>query len=309
MTFLLSAVLRRILITIPLVFGVVTFTFLLIHFIPGDPVDMMLGDQASSIDKQALRKELGLDKPLLKQYVFFLNGLVNMDLGRSLLNQRPVMDEITERLPATIELTLASMFWAILIGIPLGVLAAIKQYSWMDNGVLVVGLLGMSIPNFWLGPMLILLFSVHFDLLPVSERGGLEHLILPSLSLGLSLSAILMRMTRASMLEVIENDYIRTARAKGLHPFFVYFKHALRNALIPVITIIGLQFGSLITGSVVTETIFDWPGIGTLFYSSILNRDYPLVQGCILFIALSYVMVNFLTDIMYMIVNPQIRVT
>lgn len=309
MTFLLSAVLRRILITIPLVFGVVTFTFLLIHFIPGDPVDMMLGDQASSIDKQALRKELGLDKPLLKQYVFFLNGLVNMDLGRSLLNQRPVMDEITERLPATIELTLASMFWAILIGIPLGVLAAIKQYSWMDNGVLVVGLLGMSIPNFWLGPMLILLFSVHFDLLPVSERGGIEHLILPSLSLGLSLSAILMRMTRASMLEVIENDYIRTARAKGLHPFFVYFKHALRNALIPVITIIGLQFGSLITGSVVTETIFDWPGIGTLFYSSILNRDYPLVQGCILFIALSYVMVNFLTDIMYMIVNPQIRVT
>ena len=301
--------LNRIFTTIPIVFGVVTFTFLLIHLIPGDPVDIMLGDQASSIDKQTLQKELGLDKPILQQYTSFLTGLIRLDLGQSLLTRRPVIDEILSTLPATIELTLATMFWTILIGIPLGMIAAIKQYSFIDNTALVIGLLGMSIPHFWLGPMLILLFSIQLDLLPVSERGGIEHLILPSLSLGLALSAILMRMTRASMLEVIKSDYIRTARAKGLSSFFVYFKHALRNALIPVITIIGLQFGALITGAVITETIFDWPGVGTLFYNSIQQRNYPLVQGCILFISLSYVIVNFLTDIVYTIVNPKIRLT
>lgn len=304
-----SYFLQRLLMTIPIVFGVVTFTFLLIHLIPGDPVDMMLGDQASLVDRQALQKELGLDKPLLEQYMSFLGGLVRLNLGRSLLTHRPVMDEILERLPATVELTLATMFWTLLIGIPLGVLAAIRQYSFIDNSVLVVGLLGMSIPHFWLGPMLILLFSVHLDLLPVSERGGLEHLILPSLSLGLALSAIIMRMTRASLLEVIKSDYVRTAKAKGLSDFFVYFKHALRNALIPVVTIIGLQFGALVTGAVITETIFDWPGIGTLLYNSIQQRNYPLVQGCILFISLSYVVVNFLTDITYSIINPKIRFT
>ncbi len=301
--------LQRIFTTIPIVFGVVTFTFLLIHFIPGDPVDIMLGDQASLIDRQALQKELGLDKPILEQYISFLSGLIRLDLGRSLLNQRPVINEILSTLPATIELTLATMFWTILIGIPLGMIAAVKQYSFIDNMVLVIGLLGMSIPHFWLGPMLILLFSIQLDLLPVSERGGLEHLILPSLSLGLALSAILMRMTRASVLEVIKSDYIRTAKAKGLSPFFIYFKHALRNALIPIITIIGLQFGALITGAVITETIFDWPGIGTLFYNSIQQRNYPLVQGCILFISLSYVIVNFATDIVYTMVNPKIRLT
>ena len=301
--------LQRILTTIPIVFGVVTFTFLLIHLIPGDPIDIMLGDQASLIDKQTLQEELGLDKPLLEQYISFLSGLVRLDLGRSLLTKRPVISEILDVLPATIELALATMFWTLLIGIPLGMIAAIKQYSLIDNMVLVIGLLGMSIPHFWLGPMLILLFSIQLDLLPVSERGGLEHLILPSLSLGLALSAILMRMTRASLLEVIKSDYIRTARAKGLSPFLIYFKHALRNALIPIITIIGLQFGAVITGAVITETIFDWPGIGTLFYNSIQQRNYPLVQGCILFISLSYVIVNFMTDIVYTIVNPKIRLT
>ncbi len=300
--------LQRFLITIPVVLGVVTFTFLLIHLIPGNPVDMMLGDQASVIDKQALEKELGLDQPLLDQYWSFLNHLMHLDLGNSLHSKRPVMEEILERLPATFELTFATMFWAILIGIPLGVLAAIRQYSLMDHSVLIIGLLGMSMPHFWLGPMLILLFSVQLDWLPVSERGGIEHLILPSLSLGVAFVAILMRMTRASLLEVIQNDYIRTARAKGLSSFIVYFKHALRNALIPVITLIGLQFGALITGAVITEIIFDWPGIGTLFYDSIQQRNYPLVQGCILFIALSYVLVNFLTDIVYAVVNPQIRI-
>ena len=305
----MTYLLQRILTTIPIVFGVVTFTFLLIHLIPGDPIDIMLGDQASLIDKQTLQEELGLDKPLLEQYISFLSGLVRLDLGRSLLTKRPVISEILDVLPATIELALATMFWTLLIGIPLGMIAAIKQYSLTDNMVLVIGLLGMSIPHFWLGPMLILLFSIQLDLLPVSERGGLEHLILPSLSLGLALSAILMRMTRASLLEVIKSDYIRTARAKGLSPFFIYFKHALRNALIPIITIIGLQFGAVITGAVITETIFDWPGIGTLFYNSIQQRNYPLVQGCILFISLSYVIVNFMTDIVYTIVNPKIRLT
>ena len=300
---------RRLLVTLPVLFGVSTLTFLLIHFVPGDPIDQMLGDRVSFEDKQNMRQELGLDKPLLEQYTNFMGGLIKFDMGRSLYSRQPVAQKIWQRIPATAELTVFSIFFALLIGLPLGVLAAIKQYSWTDNSVLILGLLGMSMPGFWLGPMLILIFSIQLDWFPVSERGGIEHVILPAISLGMALGAILMRMTRAAMLEVIKEDFVRTARSKGLPPMLVYFKHTLRNALMPIITIVGLQFGALLTGTVITETIFDWPGIGTLFFDAIQQRDYPLVQGCVLFIACTYVFVNLSTDIAYAIANPKVRLS
>ena len=300
---------HRILTTLPIVFGVITLTFLLIHFVPGDPVDIMLGDQATAFDRAALNKELGLDRPLPQQYASYLIGLTQLDLGRSLQSKRPVWDEIIERMPATVELTFFAILVSVLIGIPLGVLAAIYHNSWFDHSILFGGLVGLSMPSFWLGPMLILLFSIELDWLPVSERGGIEHLILPSLSLASGLAAILMRMTRASMLEVINEDYMTVARAKGVHPAKIYFKHALSNALMPIITILGLQFGALLTGTIIIETIFDWPGIGTLLYSSIQQRNYPLVQGCVLIIALIYVTVNFLTDLAYAAANPKVRIS
>lgn len=301
--------LRRILLTIPVLFGVTTLTFFLIHFVPGDPIDIMLGDQASNVDKGALRAELGLDRPLEAQYKAFLIGLTKFDLGKSLYSKKPVASEIAERLPATLELAMAAVFISMLIGIPLGVLASIKQYGFLDNSVLVGGLLGMSLPSFWTGPMMILIFSIYLDIFPVSGRGGPLNVILPAVCLGLSLSAILMRMTRASMLEVNKEDYIRTAISKGVPKSKVLFKHALRNALIPIITIVGLQFGALLTGTVITETIFDWPGIGSLFYEGIQQRNYPVVQGCVLFISFTYVTVNLLTDLAYAFANPKVRLS
>lgn len=301
--------LRRLLVTIPVVWGVCTLTFLLIHFVPGDPVDIMLGQQASSMDKMALRQELGLNKPLLVQYKDFMVGLTHLDLGRSLHSKRPVSATIAERIPATAELTVASIFLAIAMGIPLGILAAVKQYSWMDNSVLVSSLLGMSTPGFFLGPMLIWIFAILLPWFPVGDRGGLNHLVLPAVSLALPLGAIIMRMTRAAMLDTVREDYVRTARAKGLPTFLIYFKHTLRNALMPIITIVGLQIGALLTGTVITETIFDWPGLGTLLYNAITQRDYPVVQGCILLISLTYVVVNLLTDLAYGVANPKVRLS
>lgn len=298
---------RRLLITLPVLFGVVTLTFLLIHFVPGDPIDLMLGEQSSLEDRAALRKELGLDQPLLKQYHHFILNLIQADLGRSLRTRKSVALEIWERVPATVELTLGAMFLTLLIGIPLGVITAVKRNSFLDHATQIVGLLGMSLPGFWLGPMLILIFSIWMDLLPVSERGDLRHLILPSISLAVMLSSIVMRMTRTQMLEILKEDYILVARAKGLRPFYIYFKHALANALSPIITIVGLQFGALLTGTVITETIFDWPGIGTLLFDAIQQRNYPLVQGCVLLIAVIYVFVNLLTDLAYALVNPKVR--
>lgn len=306
---MLDYILRRILVTLPVVFGVVTLTFFLIHFVPGDPIDVMMGEQASVIDKDVLRKELGLDQPLLTQYKNYLTNLIQLDLGKSFLNKRPVASEIAVRIPATIELAVSAIFLAVIIGIPLGVLAAINQYKLPDHAVSILGLLGMSLPGFWTGPMMILIFSIYLDLLPVSGRGNITHVILPAVCLGLSLSAILMRMTRASMLEVIKEDYIRTAVSKGVSKTTLYFKHALRNALMPVITIVGLQFGALLTGTVITETIFDWPGIGSLFFEAIQQRNYPVVQGCVLFISLTYVFVNLLTDLAYALANPKVRLS
>lgn len=301
--------LRRFLITVPVLFGVMTITFLLIHFVPGDPVEIMLGEQATSLDKAALTHELGLDLPLTLQYRNFFTGLLHLNLGRSLQSKRPVLDDIEERVPATLELTFAAMLLALSVGIPLGVFAAVQRHTWLDKAVTAWGLLGMSTPAFWLAPMLVLVFSFHWPFLPVSERGGLDHLLLPAITLASSLSSYLMQTTRASMLNIINEDYIRVARAKGLHPVPLYFKHALSNALMPVITVIGLQFGGLLTGTVIIETIFDWPGVGTLLFQAIQNRNYPVVQGCTLFIACTYVAVNLLTDLAYAAANPQLRLS
>lgn len=306
---MLSALVHRLLLTLPVIFGVFTLTFFLIHWIPGDPVDLILGDLANPLDKQEMRTQLGLDQPLQKQYVTFITSAAQGQLGTSLFSQKPVFEMIMGRIGATVELSVASMILAILWGVPLGVIAAIKRYTLLDRGLVSLGLIGMSFPGFFLGPLLIYLFAILLGWLPVGERGGIEHLILPALSLALPLGAILMRMTRASMLDVLHEDYVRVARAKGCSTFKVFFVHALRNALIPIITIIGLQFGSVLTGTVITETIFDWPGLGTLLFDAIQRRDYPLVQGCVLVIALIYIIVNFLTDIAYVMAHPKMRIS
>ncbi len=302
----MNFVLKRILSTLPVVAGVVTISFFLIHMIPGDPVDIMLGDNASLTDKDQLREELGLNLPLGTQFKNYLIDLGQLDLGRSLQTQRPVLEEIKERVPATLELTLATLFFSLVIGIPLGVIAALKKDSATDKTLLIVGMLGLSMPAFWLGPLLIWLFALKIDLFPVSERGTIGHVILPALTLSSGIVAILLRMTRTSMLDVIREDYIRVARAKGVHFFKLYFVHALINAIFPLLTIIGLILGALLTGTVIIETIFDWPGIGTLIFEAIQQRDYPVVQGCVLVISLVYVLVNFLTDLSYKVFNPKV---
>jgi peptide/nickel transport system permease protein len=298
--------LHRLLLLFPTLFGAVTVVFLLIHIVPGDPVEVMLGETATSADKQALSRALGLDEPLLSQYFHFLGGLARADLGRSLYSEATVAGLIARRIPATLELTLAAMAVALLIAFPLGITAAARRDSWTDRGALLFSLFGLAMPNFWLGPLLMILFSIDLGWLPVSGRGGLSHLILPSLTLGMAMAAILTRMIRSGLLETIHEDYIRTARAKGLSERRVWLKHALRNSLISVITVVGLQFGSLLAGSIITESIFSWPGIGRLTLQAIQTRDYPLVQGCILAIAVSYLAVNLITDILYRLADPRI---
>ena len=300
-------ILRRLLLTIPVIIGVSTLVFLFIHLIPGDPIQVMLGESAKPTDVETLRRALGLDRPLSEQYVTFFKGLITGNLGVSIHTGQPILATILNRLPATLELTLSSMCVALLISIPLGVISASKQYSLLDNGSMFFALLGISMPNFWLGPLLILLFSVNLGWLPVSGRGGLLHLILPAITLGTALAAKLTRMTRSSVLEILHEDYITTARSKGLREGFVIFKHALRNALIPVITVIGIQFGALLSGALITETIFAWPGIGRLTITAIQKRDYPLVQGCVLLIAFGYVFANLITDLAYAWADPRIR--
>ncbi|MDV2503650.1 MAG: ABC transporter permease [bacterium] len=300
-------ILRRIGLLVPVVIGVVTVVFLIVHFIPGDPVEIMLGEQAQAVDKEALRRQMGLDKPLHVQYVDFLARLARGDLGRSLHTKRPVLESIVRRLPATLELALAAMVVALVLAIPLGLLSAYKKDTVVDQGSMLFALLGISMPNFWLGPLLIIVFSLKLGWFPVSGRGGLAHVVLPAITLGTAMAAILARMIRASMLDVIQSDYITTARAKGVRESRVVLKHAFRNALIPVVTIVGLQIGGLLAGSIITETIFAWPGIGRLVIQAINARDYPLVQGCVLVIALGYVLVNFLTDLLYGFIDPRIR--
>ena len=301
--------LRRLLLLIPVLWGVATLVFLLLHFIPGDPVDLMLGDSALGTDRETLRNQLGLNDPLIVQYLRYFGDLLQGDWGTSLFSKKPVFEEIMERVPATMELMFGAMVVTILVAMPLGLIAAVNKDTWIDQGAMIFSLLGVSIPNFWLGPMLILLFSIHFDLLPVNERGGLEHLILPALTLGTSLASILARITRSSVVETLQAEYIRTARSKGISELRILFRHALRNALIPIVTVIGLQVGVLLSGAIITEAIFDWPGLGNLLISAINSRNYPLVQGCVLFIAGSYVMVNLMIDLLYAYLDPRIRLS
>lgn len=302
-------IIRRIILLIPVAIGVVTLVFLLVHFIPGDPVDLMLGDQAVETDKEVLRHHLGLDKPILEQYVDYIGGIIKGDLGTSIITRQPVSTEIKSRLPATALLTIVAMIFAIIISFPIGLIAGWKQYSFIDTASMFVSLIGVSMPNFWLGPLLIILFAVYLGWLPVSGFGSPAHIILPALTLGASMAAILSRMLRSSLIEVKQMDYIRTARAKGVSEGMILTKHALRNALIPVITITGLQIGALLSGAIITEQIFDWPGIGTLLLSGINHRNYPVVQGCVLVIAFIYVVVNLVADICYAYVDPRIRLS
>lgn len=304
---MLTYLVRRLLLLFLVLFGVVTLVFFLIHLIPGDPVDIMLGDHALAADKDALRQALGLDQPLGNQYLTYLGDLLRGDLGVSIHSRRPVLAEIGERFPATVELMLGAMAVALLMALPLGIISALKPYGWLDGTSMLISFLGISIPNFWLGPLLIIVFSIQLGWLPVNERGGIEHLILPAITLGTAMAAMLSRMIRASLLEVLDEEYITNARAKGLPERLVIFKHALRNALIPVITIIGLQVGVLLSGAIITEAIFDWPGLGSLLLEGIYSRNYPLVQGCILVIATVYVLVNLVTDIAYAWADPRVR--
>jgi len=289
------------------ILGVVSIVFLLIHLVPGDPVESMLGESASAADRVALRTALGLDRPLATQYLAYLDGLLHLDLGRSIHQRQPVVDLVRERLPATGLLALATLCVTVLLALPLGIVAAIRRNSAWDTAAMSFSLLGVSIPNFWLGPLLILVFSLWLGWFPVSGQGGATAVVLPALTLGTGLIAVLSRMVRSSMLEVLHEDYLRTARAKGMGPARVILHHALRNALLPVITLLGLQLGSLLAGAVITETVFSWPGVGLLMIESIQSRDYPVVQACVLLISVSYVVVNLLTDLAYAWIDPRIR--
>lgn len=299
----------RLLSTLPVLLGVCLITFLLVHLVPGDPADLLLGDQASAADKANLRHELGLDQPMLTQFTNYAIGVAHGSLGMSMQSHESVSGMIAEHFPATIELTIAAMFLALLWGLPWGAWAGAHPGSLWDRSSLGAGLFAMSLPGIFLGPLLIYIFAIKLDLFPVSERGGLDHLFLPALSLAIPLGAVILRITRAAMAEVINDDYIRTARSKGLNERQVYFHHALRNALMPVVTIVGIQTGAILTGTVITETIFDWPGIGSLLFNAIQRRDYPVVQGCVLLISTIYVFTNLFTDLCYGIVNPKVRLS
>jgi len=295
---------KRFLQALPALWLILTLVFLMIHIIPGDPVQQMLGEGAAPGEIVQLRKALGLDQPLLSHYLW---RLLHGDLGQSLKFGAPVRRIIFERYPATLSLAFLALLVCAAIAIPAGILAAYRRGKGTDRAVGVLTLFGLAFPNFALGPVLILVFSIELGWLPVSGRGGPSYYVLPAATLGAALAAILTRMVRGSMLEELSSDYVRTARAKGLSARAVLLQHAFRNALIPIVTILGLQFGTLLAGTIVTETIFSWPGIGRLTVQAISSRDYPLLQGCILVIATSYVIVNLLTDLLYAAVDPRVR--
>lgn len=298
---------RRLVLAVPMIFGVSTLVFFFIHMIPGDPIDIMLGERTLPADKERIRNEIGLDQPLPTQYCRFLTGIVRGDMGVSFFYRKPVFSTILDRYPATLELTGMSLFLAVCIALPLGVWSARRPSSLVDRGSFIFALLGTALPSFWLGPLLILLFAIRLDWLPVSGREGFHSLILPSLTLGLGLSAILSRMTRNGVAEALGQEYITAARARGIQEWKILFGHALKNAVIPLMSVLGIQFGALLSGAIITETIFSWPGVGRLFIQAIEARDYPLVQGCVLVISLSYIFVNLATDILYAAVDPRIR--
>lgn len=299
--------LRRLVSFVIVVFGVLLLTFLLIHLVPGDPVEVMLGDSASTADREMLRTELGLNQPLIQQFGGYLVKLSYGDLGQSIHTKMPIIELIKTRYPATLKLAILSLLIGVLLGVPLGIYAALKANRWQDFVVTIVSVRLSAMPVFWLGPILMLIFAVWLSWLPVSGMESEVSIILPAITLGFGLSAILTRMTRTSLLEVLNDDYIRTARAKGLSERTVILRHALRAALLPIITIVGLQMGSLLAGTVITETIFSWDGVGSLLVESIEKRDYPVTQACVLVVALSYVMVNLLTDFLYQLADPRVR--
>ncbi len=297
----------RLLNLVSVVFGVLVLTFLLIHLVPGDPVEVMLGDSASIADREALREQLGLNKPLLTQFGLYLNNLAHGDLGQSIHTKTPIIELFKSRYPASIKLAFLSLVIGIVIGVPLGIYAALKAGHWQDLVVTIISVRLSAMPVFWLGPILMLVFAVWLGWLPVSGMDEPTSIVLPALTLGFGLSAILTRMTRTSLLEVLNDDFIRTARAKGLSEAKVIIRHALRAALLPIVTIVGLQMGSLLAGTVITETIFSWDGIGRLLVESIEKRDYPVTQACVLAVALSYVVINLFTDMVYRVVDPRMR--
>lgn len=299
--------LRRFISLFTVVFGVLLLTFLLIHLVPGDPVEVMLGESANMADREVLRAELGLDKPLVQQFGSYLTKLAHGDFGYSIHTKTPIVELIKNRYPATVKLAVLSLLIGLLIGVPLGIYAALKANHWQDFVVTIVSVRLSAMPAFWLGPILMLVFAVWLGWLPVSGMESSTSIILPAVTLGFGLSAILTRMTRTSLLEVLNDDYIRTARAKGLSERTVILRHALRAALLPIITIVGLQMGSLLAGTVITETIFSWDGIGRLLVESIEKRDYPVTQACVLIVALSYVVVNVLTDTLYRWADPRVK--
>lgn len=300
-------ILRRFLFIVPVLFAVSTIVFFLIHMIPGDPVDLILGEQALQADRAQLAQELNLDKPVAEQYGIFLKGLVKGDWGVSIFDKRPVLEHLKERYGATLLLAVAAMFVTLLIAIPAGIFAAARKNSIWDSLAMLVALIGISIPNFWLGPVLILFFSVHLGILPISGRESFASLVLPAITLGTALAAMLSRMTRSQMIDEINKEYVTTARAKGASERIIIFRHAFRNALNPIITIIGLQVATLLAGTIITEKIFSWPGLGTLLLDSIRRRDYPVVEGCILFISFAYVIINTTVDCLYKAFDPRIR--
>jgi ABC-type dipeptide/oligopeptide/nickel transport system permease component len=297
----------RVAYTLPVIWLVVSLVFLLIHLVPGDPILQMLGEGAPAADLQAARHAYGLDLPLGRQYINYWKGVLHGDLGSSVRFNQSVGTLVVQRYPYTLELTVAALVVALMLSIPAGVRSARRRNQWDDRAISVVSLFGLSFPNFALGPILILVFAIRLGLLPVSGSGSFAHFVLPAITMGGALAAILTRMVRTSMLEELSQDYVRTARAKGLSEGAVVYRHALRNAMVPVLTVVGLQFGALLAGAIVTETIFSGPGIGRLTIQAIGNRDYYLVQGCILAIGLTYVAVNFLTDFLYSVANPRIR--
>lgn len=304
---MLERLLARVGSSLIVVWGVCTLVFLLIHLVPGDPVAVMLGEGARPADQAALRAALGLDRPLGIQYLDYLGRLARLDLGTSLHSQRPVVVVLSERIGPTLQLAVAALTLGILVAVPMGVLAAQHRGGTIDRGAMGFSMLGAAIPNFWLGPMLILVFSLWLGWTPVSGREGPASLVLPAVTLGTGLAAILARMVRSSVLEVLGEDYVRTARAKGLSPAAVLWRHALRNAWLPVLTLIGIQFGALLGGAVVTETVFAWPGLGSLLIEAIQTRDYPVVQAAVLLISLTYLAVNTATDLLYVAVDPRVR--
>lgn len=304
---MLKFIVRRLLGMIPTLLIVSIVIFLFVRMIPGDPARLVAGADASIQDVQAVRMELGLDKPVVTQYINFIGNLAHGDLGKSLKTRQPVSEEIGSRFMATFWLTLASMAWALVVGLIIGVISATKRNKWQDYTGMFAAVSGISLPSFWLGLMLMQLFSVNLGWLPTNGFESWKSLVLPALTLGAGVAAVIARFTRSSLMEVLREDYVRTARAKGLHNYFVVMKHALRNALIPVITMTGLQFGFLLGGSVVVETVFGWPGLGRLLIDSVAFRDYPTIQAEMLLFALEFILINLMVDLLYAVLNPQIR--